>query len=198
MRNLANTDVAADLSGKRRRVCANGYLATQTSAAAERLEAVVDAPYTTLIEGAARMAFLRRKGNTFYLVHNVRERGKVKQLHLARLGERPRITDDVVRDDGYARVGPRNDWTALRESVNSRDDVFDPNSSYVRKLVTSLRNLNLELGDLFPPLLKASRGRAAGADLVTQLRLLHSTVGYKLDQFDRSPRTGLLQQRNYR
>ena len=41
--------------------------------------------------------FLRRKGNTFYLVHNVREGGQVKQLHLAKLGERPRITDDVVR-----------------------------------------------------------------------------------------------------
>jgi hypothetical protein len=198
MRNFVHSDGAADMSGKRRRVCANGYLATQTSTATERLEAVVDAPYTTLIEGATRMAFLRRKGNTFYLVHNVRQRGKVKQLHLARLGERPRITDDVVQEVSRAYPGVAVDWTALRESVNSRDDVFDPNSSYVRKLVTSLRNLNLELGDLFPPLLKASRGRAAGADLVTQLRLLHSTVGYKLDQFDRSPRTGLLQQRNYR
>ena len=32
------------------------------------------------------MAFVRRKGNTFYLVHNVRRGGKVRQLHLARLG----------------------------------------------------------------------------------------------------------------
>ena len=43
------------------------------------------------------MAFVRRKGNTYFLVHNVRRAGKVQQLHLARLGERPRITDDVVR-----------------------------------------------------------------------------------------------------
>ena len=43
------------------------------------------------------MAFVRRKGSAYYLVHNVRRRGKVKQLHLARLGETPRITDDVVR-----------------------------------------------------------------------------------------------------
>ena len=43
------------------------------------------------------MAFVRRKGNTYFLVHNVRRQGKVQQLHLARLGERPRITDDVVR-----------------------------------------------------------------------------------------------------
>ena len=44
------------------------------------------------------MAFVRRKGNWFYLVHNVRRGGKVQQLHLARLGERARITDDVVRE----------------------------------------------------------------------------------------------------
>ena len=43
------------------------------------------------------MAFLRRKGNSYYLVHNVRQRGKVRQIHLARLGDRPRITDEVVR-----------------------------------------------------------------------------------------------------
>ena len=43
------------------------------------------------------MAFVRRKGNTYFLVHNVRRQGKVQQLHLARLGERPRITDEVVR-----------------------------------------------------------------------------------------------------
>ncbi len=43
------------------------------------------------------MAFVRRKGNAYYLVHNVRQRGKIKQLHLARLGDRPRITDEIVR-----------------------------------------------------------------------------------------------------
>ena len=43
------------------------------------------------------MAFVRRKGNAFYLVHNVRRGGKVRQLHLARLGDRARITERVVR-----------------------------------------------------------------------------------------------------
>ncbi len=42
------------------------------------------------------MAFVRRKGNSFYLVHNVRRGGKVRQLHLARLGDRARITDEVI------------------------------------------------------------------------------------------------------
>lgn len=144
------------------------------------------------------MAFLRRKGNAYYLVHNVRRDGKVKQLHLARLGDRPRITDDVVRQVSRAYPFVDVNWTELREAVNSRVDLFDPKSAYVRNLVSSLRNLNLDLVDLFPPLLDVSEGRAAGAELVTQLRLLHSTVGVKLDQFDRSPRRGFNTERNYR
>jgi hypothetical protein len=144
------------------------------------------------------MAFLRRKGNAYYLVHNVRREGKVKQLHLARLGDRPRITDDVVRQVSRAYPFVDVNWAALREAVNSRVDVFDPKSAYLRNLMSSLRNLNLDLADLFPPLLDVSEGRAAGAELVTQLRLLHSTVGVKLDQFDRSPRRGLNGERNYR
>ena len=39
------------------------------------------------------MAFVRRKGNSFYLVHNVRRGEKVQQLHLARLGQRARSLD---------------------------------------------------------------------------------------------------------
>ena len=144
------------------------------------------------------MAFLRRKGNAYYLVHNVRHDGKVKQLHLARLGERPRITDDVVRQVSRAYPFVDVNWPALREAVNSRVDLFDPKSAYVRNLVSSLRILNLDLADLFPPLLDVTEGRATGAELVTQLRLLHSTVGVKLDQFDRSPRRGLQGERNYR
>jgi len=144
------------------------------------------------------MAFLRRKGNAYYLVHNVRREGKVKQLHLARLGERPRITDDVVRHVSRAYPFVDVNWTALREAVNSRVDVFDTRSAYVRNLLSVLRNLNLDLADLFPPLLDVSVGRAAGVELVTQLRLLHSTVGVKLDQFDRSPRRGVNIERNFR
>jgi hypothetical protein len=137
------------------------------------------------------MAFVRRKGNSYFLVHNVRRAGKVKQLHLARLGVRPRITDDVVRQ--VARAYPFVDvnWAALREQVNNRVELFDSKSAYVRKLVASLRTLNLDLADLFPPVLDVSESAAAGYDLVTQLRLLHSTVRVKLDQFDRAPHRGV-------
>jgi hypothetical protein len=143
------------------------------------------------------MAFLRRKGSAYYLVHNVRRAGKVKQLHLARLGERPRITDDVVRQVSRAYPFVDVNWSELRQQVNDQVELFDPKSAYVRKLLAALRSLNLDLVDLFPPLLDVSEAPATGQELVTQLRLLHSTVGVKLDQFDRAPRRGFAE-RNFR
>jgi hypothetical protein len=144
------------------------------------------------------VAFLRRKGNTFYLVHNVREGGRVKQLHLAKLGERPRITDDIVRQVTRDYPFLEVNWRDLREQVNNRVELFDPKSNQVQKLVSTLRTLNLDLADLFPPLLDVSQSPEAGQEIVTQLRLLHSTVGVKLDQFDRAPHRGVFADRKFR
>lgn len=144
------------------------------------------------------MAFLRRKGNAFYLVHNVREHGRVKQLHLAKLGERPRITDDVVRQVSRSYPFVDVNWNQLREQVNNRVELFDPKSNQVQKLISTLRNLNLDLADLFPPLLDVSQAPDAGQEIITQLRLLHSTVGVKLDQFDRAPHRGVMAERIFR
>jgi hypothetical protein len=144
------------------------------------------------------MAFVRRRGNAYYLVHNVRRGSKVRQLHLARLGERPRITDDVVRQ--VSRNHPLLDlnWAQLREQANSRVDVFDPKSAYVQKLIATLRTLNLDLADLFPPLLDVSQSPEVSQDLLTQLRLLESTVQVKLNQFDQAPFRGVLAYRRSR
>jgi hypothetical protein len=122
----------------------------------------------------------------------------VRQLHLAKLGDRPRITDDVVRQ--VSRQFPLLDvnWRQLREEVNSRVELFDAESEYVQKLLGQLRSLNLDLTDLFPPLLDVSHSPDTGVEIVTQLRLLHSTVGVKLDQFDRSPRRGLVSRGTFR
>ena len=142
------------------------------------------------------MAFVRRRGNAYYLVHNVRRGGKVKQLHLARLGERPRITDEVVRR--VSRSYPLLDlnWRELREAVNGRVELFDPKSEYVQRLVATLRTLNLDLADLFPPLLDIAQAPETGQEILTQLRLLQSTVQVKLNQFDQSPLRGLLARRS--
>jgi hypothetical protein len=143
------------------------------------------------------LAFVRRRGNTYYLVHNVRKRGKVEQLHLARLGERPRITDDVVRRVARAHPSLEVDWTALRERINARVELFDIRSPYVQTLVQSLRILNLDLADLAPPLLSVGHD-ASSRELVTQLRILRSTLDAKLDQIERSQPRGIGPNRNFR
>jgi hypothetical protein len=129
------------------------------------------------------MAFIRRKGNSYYLVHNVRRGGKVRQLHLARLGDRARITDRIVREVTRKHPFVELNWRVLREQLNNQVDLADPQSPAVQKLVQSLRNLNLDLADLFPPVLRFSESPAVAHELLVQLRLLNSTIQVKLDQF---------------
>jgi hypothetical protein len=131
------------------------------------------------------MAFVRRKGNSFYLVHNVRRGGKVRQLHLARLGQRARITDEVVKEVSKKHPFVAFNWRALREHVHHSVDLADPNSPTVQKLISSLRALNLELADVFPPLLRISESPMVARELLVQLRLLQSTIQVKLEQFGR-------------
>jgi hypothetical protein len=129
------------------------------------------------------MAFVRRKGNAYYLVHNVRRGGKVRQLHLARLGERARITDEIVRAVSKKHPFVELNWRTLRDQLNNQIDLSDPESPAVQKLIHSLRNLNLDLADIFPPALRLSESPAVARELLMQLRLLQTTIQVKLDQF---------------
>jgi hypothetical protein len=157
------------------------------------LTLVVENSYTTnqgqlfravrRVFGGRSMAFIRRKGNSYYLVHNVRRGGKVRQLHLARLGERARITDAIVREVTKKHPFVELNWRSLREQVNNQIDLADPGSPAVQKLVQSLRDLNLDLADLFPPVLRFSESPAVAHELLVQLRMLNSTIQVKLDQF---------------
>jgi hypothetical protein len=131
------------------------------------------------------MAFVRRKGNAYYLVHNVRRGGKVQQLHLAKLGERARITDDIVRQVSKKHPFVDLNWRDLRDQLDGQIDLADPQSPAVQKLVHTLRGLNLDLADLFPPVVRFSESPAVARELLLQLRLLHSTIQVKLNQFAR-------------
>jgi hypothetical protein len=131
------------------------------------------------------VAFIRRRGNPCFLAHNVRRRGKVRQLHLAQLGERPRITDDVIRSVSRAHPFLALNWSLLRERINGRVELFDIRSPYAQTLLQSLRIMNLDLAELSPPVL-ATGGDASRRELVLQLRLLRSTLDVKLEQFERS------------
>lgn len=152
------------------------------------IDAVVEVEYTTRneVQVRLRMAFVRRKGNTFYLVHNVRHGGKVQQLHLACLGKRARITDQVVRQVSKKHPFIELNWRSLREQLNGRLDLADPDSPMVQQLIANLRVLNMDLADVFPPVFRISESQAVAQELLLQLRLLQSTLEVKLDQFDRS------------
>ena len=134
------------------------------------------------------MAFIRRKGNAFYLVHTVRRDGKVRQLHLARLGDRARITDKVVREVSKKHPFVELNWKALREQVSGQLNLADGNSPAVQKLVAALRALNMDLADLFPPVLRISESPVVARELLVQMRLLQSTIQVKLNQFSRGAR----------
>ena len=168
-------------------------LATITHTANPMLIIVVELPYTTSqtrVGAPARrrtqdtaMAFVRRKGNSYYLVHNVRRGGKVRQLHLARLGESARITDAVVKEVSKKHPFIDLNWRSLREQLSSQIDLANPESPAIVKLIDTLRALNIDLADLFPQMLRLSESPAVARELLVQLRLLHSTIQVKLDQF---------------
>jgi len=131
------------------------------------------------------MAFVRRKGNSFYLVHNVRHGRKVRQMHLARLGHRARITEDIVKEVSRKHPFVELNCRALSEQANHSVDLANPNSPAVRRLISSLRHLNMELADVFPPILRISESPVVARELLVQLRLLQATIQVKLEQFGR-------------
>jgi hypothetical protein len=127
------------------------------------------------------MAFIRKRGDSYYLVHNVRKEGRVRQIHLACLGRRPRISDDVVQDVASSHPFVRIDWKGLRDKA-SRNVVqpFEHDSRYLRDLLMAIRNLNFELADLPLPVLELSKDRELSVHLIAGLKLLRGTLDVKL------------------
>src|SRR5438067_13032417 len=111
------------------------------------------------------MAFIRRKGNAYYLVHNVRRGGKVKQLHLARLGARARITDTVVREVSKKHPFVDLNWRALRDQLSHQINLSDPNSREVERLIANLRGLHFDMVDMYLPALQISESATVAKDL---------------------------------
>ncbi|HUZ46107.1 MAG TPA: hypothetical protein VMW54_05670 [Terriglobia bacterium] len=132
------------------------------------------------------MAFIRKRGECYYLVHNVRKNGRVRQLHLARLGRRPRISDDVIRGVSTRHPFVEVDWKGLREKA-SRELIrpFENDSRYLHELLSRIRNLHLDIGDLHLPVLAMTQDRELVRQLASSLKLLRSTLDVKLHQLRR-------------
>ncbi len=132
------------------------------------------------------MAFIRKRGECYYLVHNVRKKGRVCQLHLARLGRRPRISDDVIEGVTSRHPFVEVDWQGLREKA-SRELIrpFENDSRHLRDLLNRIRNLHLDISDLHLPVLEMTKDREMARQLASSLKLLRSTLDVKLHQLRR-------------
>ncbi len=138
------------------------------------------------------MAFIRKRGQSYYLVHNVRKKGQVRQLHLACLGHRPRISEDVIQGVRAKHPFVPVDWQNLKEQA-SHDLVqpFENNSQYIRELIGSVRNLHLDIADLHLPVLRMTQDRELLPQLISGLKLLRSTLDVKLNQLRKERPFGL-------
>jgi len=132
------------------------------------------------------MAFVRKRGETYYLVHNVRKGGQVEQIHLATLGRRPRITDAVIKGVTAKHPFLQLDWKRLTQKASS--DLEQPlqnNSSYLRDLVAAVRTLHFDLADLPLPVLDFTKEPELSAEFIAGLKLLRGTLDVKLNQLRR-------------
>jgi hypothetical protein len=132
------------------------------------------------------MAFIRKRGGSYYLVHNFRKKGRVRQVHLASLGRRPRINDEVIRDVVSRHPFVRVDWDGLKQRASDRLVApVENNSEYLRDLLGDIRDVHLEIADLHLPLLEMTHDRELKAQLTSELKLLRGTLDVKLNQFRR-------------
>lgn len=129
------------------------------------------------------MAFIRKRGQSFYLVHNIRKKGRVRQLHLARLGPRPRISESVIEGVKSKHPFVNVDWEGLKEKAwRNVVQPFSNDSQYLRDLLGQVHSLHMDLADLPLPALELSRDRELVSQMVSGLKLLRSTLDVKLSQ----------------
>ena len=126
------------------------------------------------------MAFIRKRGQFYYLVHNVRKKGRVQQLHLARLGRHPRISDEIVAGVTSKHPFVRVDWQGLKQKTSQ--EILRPaetDSQYLRTLLSDVNNLNLDIADLHFPSIETIDRELPG-HLLSALKLLRTTLDVKL------------------
>jgi len=132
------------------------------------------------------VAFIRKRGNSYYLVHNVRKKGRVRQLHLARLGRRPRISEDIIQGVSSKHPLVPVDWDELRARATSTlVRPFENNAESLRDLISSVRNLHMDIADLHLSVLGITQDQELTSQLTAGLKLLRGTLDVKLAQIRR-------------
>lgn len=132
------------------------------------------------------MAFIRKRGHSYYLVHCVRKKGRVRQVHLATLGDRPRISEEVIEGVKSKHPFVRVNWQGLKEKASR--DLVQPlanDSQYVRSLLGAVRDLHLDIAGLPLPALELTQDPDLVTQMVSGLKLLRSTLDVKLNQIQK-------------
>jgi hypothetical protein len=138
------------------------------------------------------MAFIRRRGNSFYLVHNVRKKGRVQQLYLANLGRRPRISDEVIKGVAARHPFVKIDWANLKQRASH--DLVQPmmnDSEYLRRMLGQIRGVHLDIADFQWPVLELAQHRELKSEFVSVFKLLRGTLEVKLGQLRKGRLAGL-------
>jgi hypothetical protein len=136
--------------------------------------------------GSRYMAFVRKRGQSYYLVHNVRKGERVEQLHLACLGRRPRINDEIIRGVNAKHPFLQVNWKQLTEKLSA--DLVQPlqnDSRYLRDLAAAVRTLHLDLADLPLAALDFAKEPELSSEFISGLKLLRGTLDVKLNQLRR-------------
>jgi len=129
------------------------------------------------------MAFIGREGNSYYLVHNVRVEGCVGQLQLACLGQKPRISDEIVRSVTDKHPFIRVDWARLRQpAAHEPVQPMLSNSGYLRRLLEEVRGVHLDSADFQWVAFEVLRDRELRAQFAAEFKLLRGTLEVKLGQ----------------
>ena len=137
------------------------------------------------------MAFIRKRGQCYYLVHNIRRRGRVSQIYLARLGRRPRINQDVIEGVIARHPFVHVDWEGLKQKASRHlIQPFENNAQFLRELVAHIRELNRDIAGLHFPVLRVTFDRDLVRQLVSELKLLRSILDVKLGSRGRALVTG--------
>jgi len=132
------------------------------------------------------MAFVRKRGQSYYLVHNVRKGDRVEQIHLACLGRRPRINDEIIRGVNAKHPFLQVNWKQLTEKLSA--DLVQPlqnDSRYLRDLAAAVRTLHLDLADLPLAVLDFAKEPELSSEFISGLKLLRGTLDVKLNQLRR-------------
>ncbi|HEY8056798.1 MAG TPA: hypothetical protein VIE13_12905 [Terriglobales bacterium] len=134
------------------------------------------------------MAFVRKKGKSYYLVHNVREDGHVRQVHLACLGNRPRVSEEVLEQVRQSHPQLQIDWDAVRS--RAAETFVSPFADLegAQMLVRSMRTLHQDLEELNLHLLRtrarergqAEEGESRIREILHEMAELRTQLEHKL------------------